>query len=128
MRYSKWIGAAVVALLAASCFMPWVYVPWLDFTATGLDAGKQFRSPGYFHFIFAFLFLVFSFIPRVWAKQWNLLFTALNLAWAIRNFLKIAACSGGDCPEKKAGIWLMLIASVLLLLLALFPDMRKKIR
>lgn len=104
--------------------MPWVYIPWLDFTATGINAGKNFRSPGYFHFLFIFFFLIFSFTRRIWAKQWNVFITALNLAWAIRNYFMISACLGGDCPVKKTGIYLMLLASVLMMVSALFPDMK----
>ena len=123
MRYMKWIGPAAAVLLFVSCFMPWVYIPWLNFTATGIYAGEKFRSPGYFHFLFIFFFLIFSFIRRIWAKQWNVLITALNMAWAIRNYFMIAACPD-DCPVKKVGFFLMLIASVLMLLSALFPGMK----
>lgn len=125
MRYMKWLGPAAAVLLIVSCFGPWVYIPWRDFTATGLDAGEKFKSPGYFHFAFVFLFLVFAFIPRIWAKQWNLLVTAVNLGWAVRNFFKLSFdCGSGECPVKKWGIYLMLIASVLMLVAALFPGLK----
>jgi hypothetical protein len=92
---------------------------------SGVDAtGTNFGKPGYFHFLLAALFLICTLVARVWAKRLNLLFTALNLGWAIRNVFILAACSGGDCPERKMGIWLMLLASVLMLVSALFPDMK----
>ncbi len=122
-RYMKWVGLAAALLLIASCFMPWVYVPWMKFTATGVYAGEKFRSPAYFHFFLSFFFLVFTFTRRIWAKQWNLLAGALNLGWAIRNYIIISACPD-DCPVKKFGIFLMLIASVLMMLAALFPDIK----
>jgi len=50
------------------------------------------------------MYLLFTFIPRVWAKRWNLLIVALNISWAARNYFIISACSGGECPEKKSGI------------------------
>ncbi|NOT52604.1 MAG: hypothetical protein HOP10_15175 [Chitinophagaceae bacterium] len=124
MRYMKWTGPVAAVLLIISCFAPWAYISVIDFTATGLDAGKQFRSPGYFNFAFVFLFLVFTFIPRIWAKQWNLLVTAVNLGWAIRNFFKLSSCEGGECPVRKWGLYLMLIASVLMLVSALFPGIK----
>jgi hypothetical protein len=31
---------------------------------------------------------------------------------------------GGDCPEKKTGMYLMLLSSLLMLVSALFPDMQ----
>lgn len=124
MRYMKWIGLTSAAALVISCFSPWVYISWRDFTATGIDAGKSFGSPGYFNFAFVFLFLLFTFIPRIWAKQWNLLVTAVNLGWAIRNFFKLSSCEAGECPLKQWGIWVMLLASVLMLVSALFPDLK----
>lgn len=124
MRNMKWIGLAAAVLLVVSCFSPWIYVAALDFTGTGLDAGKVFHGPGYFHFVFVFFFLVFTFIPRIWAKQWNLLVTAVNLGWAIRNFFKLSMCDGGECPVRKWGLYLMLIASIVMLVSALFPDVK----
>jgi hypothetical protein len=67
---------------------------------------------------------MFSIIPRIWAKRINLVVTALNLGWAVRNFLLITGCAGGDCPEKKIAIWLVPLASLLMLLAAMFPDMK----
>jgi hypothetical protein len=92
---------------------------------SGVDAtGTSFGKPGYFHFLFSFFFILFTLIPRVWAKRTNLLVTALNMAWAIRNYFIITACRGGDCPEKYMGIYLLVLASFLMLLSALFPDIK----
>lgn len=127
MRYMKWIGFALAALLVVSCFSPWVFIESRNITVSGIDAGgTNFGKPGYFHFVLTFFFLAFTFIPRVWAKRSNFLITALNLAWAIRNYFIISACHGGDCPQKKIGIYLMLMASALMLVSALFPDMKVK--
>ena len=121
----KWTGFIAAALLVAACFMVWVVVPSRQIVVTGVDAtGTNFGKPGYFHFICAFFFVAFSILPKVWAKRSNLLVTALNIAWAIRNYFIISACYAGDCPEKKAGIFLMLLASLLMLISALFPDMK----
>ena len=127
MRYMKWIGLMAAVLLVVSCFTPWVFIESKNITVSGIDAtGTNFGKPGYFHLLFAFFFMVFNFIKRIWAKRWNLLVVALNIAWAIRNMLIITACRAGDCPEKKIGIYLVLIASILLLLSALFPDIELK--
>lgn len=121
----KWIGLAAAALLALSCFMPWVFISSVNITVTGVDTtGTNYGKPGYFHFLLTALFLLCNFIQRVWAKRLNLLFTALNMGWAVRNIFVLAACSGGECPERQSGIWLMLLASVLMLVSALFPDMK----
>ena len=125
MRYMKWIGLAAAVLMIVSCFTPWVFIESRNITVSGIDTtGTNFGKPGYFHFLMTFLFLAFSFIQRVWAKRINLLVTALNLGWAVRNFLIISACMGGDCPVKKSGLFGIVLASVIMLVAALFPDIK----
>ena len=125
MRYMKWIGLMAAAVLIISCFIPWVVIESRGITISGVDArGTNFGKPGYFHLLMTLFFLFCTFIQRVGAKRTNLLITALNLGWAIRNYLIISACQGGDCPLKKSGIYLMLVASIVMLLSALFPDIK----
>ena len=125
MRHMKWIGLAAALLLIVSCFTPWVVIESKNITISGIDAtGTNFGKPGYFHLVLTAFFLLNLFVQRIWAKRLNLLITALNLAWAVRNFFIISACHAGDCPEKKIGICLMFFASVLMLVSALFPDMK----
>ena len=124
MRYFKWIGLAAVILLVFSCFAPWVIITSKNITVTGMDGtGTNFGKPGYLHLFLGFFFIVFHFIPRLWAKRANLPVVAVNLGWAIRNVLVLGACRVGECPEKQYGLWLTALASVLMLLAALFPDL-----
>jgi len=125
MRWMKWAGLTAGILLVISCFSTWVIVASKNIIITGVDAtGTSFGKPGYLHLVFAFFFILFNFIPKIWAKRTNLLVTAFNLAWAARNYFIISACRGGDCPEKYAGIYLLLLSSVLMIVFALFPDMK----
>jgi hypothetical protein len=125
MRYIKWIGLAAALLLIASCFIPWVVIPSRSITISGIDGGlSNFGKPGYFNLLMTGFFLLFHFIPRVWAKRTNLLVVALNTAWAVRNFFVLSFCAGGECPEKQAGLYLMLLASLVMLVAGLFPDMK----
>lgn len=125
MRYMKWVGPAAAVFLIISCFIPWVFIESRNITISGIDTtGTNFGKPGYFHFFLTGIFLLFSFIQKVGFKRANLLIAALNLGWAIRNYFIISACLGGDCPVKKIGIYLMLLASILMMLSALFPDMK----
>ena len=126
-RYIKWIGLAAAVLLVISCWMPWIEIPSRNITVTGVDAtGTNFGKPGFFNLAMVVLFVFFSLVQRVWAKRANLLVVGLNFAWALKNFLLLPACEGGECPEKKLGIILMFVASFLLLIAGLFPDMRLK--
>jgi len=70
-------------------------------------------------------FLLFSLLPRVWAKRANLLVAALNMAWAIRNYFLVTTCRGGDCPEKHIAIFLILVTSLLMLAASMFPDLKQ---
>ena len=125
MRWMKWIGIAAAVLLIISCFAPWVIIESKNITVSGIDAtGTTFGKPGYFHFIMVFFFLLFSYLSKLWAKRANLIIGALNVAWAIRNYFLISACRGGDCPEKKIGLLMIMLASVVMLIAALFPDMK----
>lgn len=125
MRYIKWVGLFAAVLMVLSCFLPWVVIESHQLTISGLDAtGTTYGKPGLLHLVLTGMFLGFHFTPRLWAKRANLLVVALNTAWAIKNFFLIAVCRGGECPSRKAGLYLMLLASFLLLLSALFPDMK----
>ena len=127
MRWMKWIGVASCLLLIISCFIPWVFIEFKNITVIGIDAaGTNFGKPGYFHLIMSLFFLFFSFTPKVWAKRSNLLVTAVNLGWAIRNYFIISACEMGECPVKKAGIIILIPVALLMLVSALFPDVRLK--
>ena len=125
MRWIKWLGLTAGILLIAACFMVWAALPARNISISGVDAtGTSFGKPGYFHLLLGGLFLVLHLIPRIWAKRTNLIATALNLAWAVRNYFVITACRAGECPEKHTGIYLVLAMSFLLLVAALFPDMK----
>ena len=125
MRYMKWIGLLAVLLLVVSCFLPWVIITSQNIIVTGVDStGTNFGKPGFAHFVLGFFFVIFHFISKLWAKRINLLIVALNIAWAVRNYFIISMCREGECPEKQTGLWLVLMASILMLIAALFPDIK----
>ena len=125
MRWMKWAGLIAAILLIVSCFTTWITIPSKDIIVSGVDAtGTSFGKPGYFNLLMTLFFIVFTLIPRIWAKRVNLLVTAMNVAWAIRNYFLISACQGGDCPEKHGGFFLMLAASVLMMISSFFPDIK----
>lgn len=110
-------------LLIISCCTPWVVIESRQITISGIDAtGTNFGKPGYLHFVLAFFYILFTLIPKLWAKRANLPVVAINSAWTIRNFLLVAVCRGGECPSRQIGLWLLLLASLIMLVAALFPD------
>ena len=123
MRWMKWMGIAAAILLIISCFLTWVTIDSKNIVVSGVEAtGTSFGKPGYFNLLMTFFFIAFTLVSKIWAKRINLLFTAMNLAWAIRNYFIISACLGGECPEKHTGLYVMLVSSLLMLASSLFPD------
>jgi hypothetical protein len=123
----KWIGIIATIVLIIACFYPWVYIESENINITGLSAAiMKLGKPAYFHFLMAAFYLSFHFTPRIWAKRWNLLVAALNLSWSVRNFFLVSACAAGECPQKKWALYVVLIASVVMMLAALFPKIKLK--
>ncbi|WEK33592.1 MAG: hypothetical protein P0Y53_13960 [Candidatus Pseudobacter hemicellulosilyticus] len=125
MKYSQWIGIAAAITLIVACFLPWTWHPDVQKTFNGFFSEQNvYGKPGKMLISFSSIAIVFFLIPKIWAKRWNLLVTALLLAFAIRCFIIYSGCYNGICPTKLAGIWLMLACAVLTLAMSLFPDMK----
>lgn len=113
MRLNLLFSLLAAGLLVVACFLPWMTVESKALTITGVDTtGTLFGKPGYFHFVWAGLYLLFLFINKVWSVRTALVFAAFNLAWTARNFLLLPACAGGECPVRRAGLYLLLFAAV----------------
>ena len=123
MKHSQKIGIAAAVLLVIACFLPWTFHPDLNKTFNGFfSEGDNYGKPGKTFIVLTVLAVIFYLVPKVWAKRWNLLITALTLAYAIKSFILFSGCYRGICPEKKMGLWLMLIASAIMIAMAVFPD------
>lgn len=123
MKYSQWIGIAAAVALVIACFLPWTFHPDVDKNFTGFfSEGNVYGKPGKIFIVLAIISTVFFLVPRIWAKRWNLLFGALTVAFAVRCFIVFSGCYRGICPQKQAGLWLVLFSALLLLLMAVFPD------
>lgn len=125
MNRSQWIALAAAIVLTIGCFMPWAIISGQEITISGVDtSGTRFGKPAYLHFVLTSAILILTFIKRIWAKRINLLFTALNLAWAIKNFILFGRCEAGECPERQMGLYLVLAAAIALLVTGFFPNMK----
>ena len=89
---------------------------------TGVNAeGTGFGRPGLMNIFLGAVCLILFSVPKIWAKLINVFDGAINLAWSVRNYLLVTTCYLGDCPEKKPGIYLLLFASVTILVMTLLP-------
>lgn len=124
MKNLKWIGLLAAGLLVIACFQDWVIIKSHHLVISGVNTeGTNFGKPAYLHWVFVAFFVVFSLVTKIWAKRFNLLAAAMNLAWALRNYFEISSCSGGECPEKQIGLYLVLASSIVMLISTFFPDM-----
>lgn len=126
MKYSKWIGVAAAIAVLLVCYLPWVYVPSVKLEIAGMYAsGKQnFGKPGLMNMILSAGAAILFLLPLVWAKRTNIFFCGFNVAWALRNYIVLSRCYGGDCPEKKIGLSLLVAAAAIMLLMSFLPDMQ----
>jgi hypothetical protein len=125
MKYSKWIGIAACVFLIAVCFMPWTYHADVQKNFTGFfSQNNAYGKPGKFFVFFSVVSIVLIFIQKVWAQRVELFVAGILLAYAIKTYILYSSCYNAYCPEKKAGIFLMLGISLMIFIISLFPDIK----
>ena len=125
MKFSKWIGLAAAIGLIIVCFLPWTYHADVQKDFTGFFSEKNaYGKPGKFLIIFSVVSIALLLIPRIWAKRTNLFVTGIMLAYAIKTYILYTSCYNAYCPEKRAGIYLVVALSVIQFVMSLFPDMK----
>lgn len=131
MKYSKQIGLIACLILIVACFLPWTYYPYANETFSGFHVkrfpnGIYYGKPGVFITIMAIAVAILTYIPKLWAKRTNVFVAALLFAYIIRTFfIFIGSVVEGDV-EKKPGIFIVLIAGLIVLLSTFFPDLKIK--
>jgi hypothetical protein len=126
MKYSQLLGCIAVLILAAVCYLPWSYIPDGNIIVTGMSApGTVYGKPGLMHFTLGVVLIIFFLIPKVWAKRINLFIAAINLAWSIRNYILLATCFMGQCPEIKIGLIFSILLTAIIFAMTLLPDLRQ---
>lgn len=127
-----YLGLAACILLAVSCFMPWAYYndPAITDPSQRMFTGfytyqNYYGKPGKFLTAFAAISFILKLAPKVWAKRLDLFLCAFCMAYALTTFLRFLRQYGAAImPEAQIGVYLMLAASVVLLLAAIFPDLK----
>jgi hypothetical protein len=125
VKYSQWIGICGALILIIACFLPWAYYPDLDKTFSGFFSEKNmYGKPGKFLTFFSVIGIALFLAPKIWAKRTNLFIAAIILAFAIKSFILFSGCYSGICPDKRAGIFLIIAGPVLMVVAAMFPDLK----
>lgn len=124
-RIIYWTGIIACVVLIAACFMPWTYHADLGKNFTGFFSEQnRYGKPGEFLVAFAAAVLIFMLLPKLWAKRTNLFLGALLVAYAVKTYILFTGCYMAYCPERKAGIYLMLISSIIIFIATAFPNMK----
>jgi hypothetical protein len=119
------MGLIAGVALIVSCFLPWTYHADVAKNFTGFfSEGGNYGKPGRFLIFFTAVILVFMILPKIWAKRTNLFLGAILVAYAIKNYILYTSCYMAYCPEKKPGIYIMLISAVIILVAVAFPNMK----
>ena len=114
MSVMKGLALLAVAAVIAACFFPWVRIESKDIFFGGFySSNNNFGKPGLFHVILCSILFIFISIGRIWSIRAAFFISAINIAWALRNFVLISGCRGGECPEKQWALYTVMIASLL---------------
>ncbi|MFZ4769274.1 MAG: hypothetical protein ACOYLO_03780 [Ferruginibacter sp.] len=125
MKYNKWIGMAACILLIAVCFMPWTYHADVQKNFTGFfSQNDAYGKPGKFFVFFSIIAFGLIVLQKVWAQRIHLFFAGVMLAYAIKTYILYTSCYNAYCPDKKAGIFLMLGLTLVIFASSLFPDIK----
>jgi hypothetical protein len=127
LQILKWAGLIACLLLMIACLLPWTYHADIDKTFTGLYSEKNaYGKPGKFLIFYAVLSAWFFLTPKVWAKRVHLFLAALTVGYAIKTYILFTSCYNAYCPDKKYGIYLMMGCCLVILVAAIFPDLKLK--
>ena len=125
MKYYKWIGWCAAALLIISCFIPWAYYADLNKNFTGFFSEQNiYGKPAMFFIFFALVSVVLIYLDKVWAKRTHIFLAALNIGYLIKTYILFTSCYNAYCPEKKPGLYLLILSSALLMIVSVFPGIK----
>lgn len=127
MKYTNYIGVFAALLLAVACYLPWAYYPDLDKTFNGFFSEQgRYGRPGRAIIVMDAICVLLFLLPKIWAKRLNIVIVAMVLAFCVRNYLLFTSCYRGICPEKKIGIYFIVISSLIMMVSSMLPHMKLK--
>ena len=125
LKILKWSSTAACFLLIVACFLPWTYHADINKTFTGFFSEQNmYGRPGKFLTLFAMVSVVMIWLAKIWAKRFHLFFAALTMGYAVKTYILFTSCYNAYCPDKKFGIYLMMICCGVILVAAIFPDLK----
>ncbi len=111
MKNYKLIGWLACILLFVSCFMPWAYYADLNKTFNGFFSEKNiYGKPGIFFVFIAITSAILIYLDKLWAKRTHIVLTALNIGYLIKTYVLFSSCYNAYCPEKKLGLYILVLS------------------
>ncbi len=105
--------------------MPWVFIPGPNVTLSGVNGyvseNLYLGKPVKFYLLFLGIMIIFFALPKIWVKRTNVFLGAIVLGYSIYNYLLFTLCREGICPEKKKGIYLLLMGALIVQLMTFLP-------
>jgi hypothetical protein len=125
LKIIKWAGLIACVVLIIACFLPWTYHADINKTFTGFFSEKNaYGKPGKFLIFYAVVSALLILLQKVWAKRVHIFFAALTVGYAIKTYVLFTSCYNAYCPDKKPGVYLMMICCIVILVAAIFPDLK----
>lgn len=125
MKNYKLIGWLACVLLIVSCFIPWTYYADLNKNFTGFFSEQNiYGKPGIFFVFIAVVSAVLIAVNKIWAKRTHIFLCALNIGYLVKTYILFTSCYNAYCPEKKIGLFVLIISCVLLIIVSLFPEVQ----
>ena len=122
MKYSQTIGIVACLIVLICSYLPWSIVVSEHITISGFDTrGTRFGRPGLFLDFFTVLSLLLFAIPKIWAKRTNIFIGAIVFTWSIRNYILVSTCLMGECPVKQPALYVLVGASLVVMIMTLLP-------
>ena len=128
MKWQRVTGIVACSILIIACFMHWAWYPDIQKFFTGFFSERNYYGrPGRLLSFFAGTGIIFYVLKKAWSDRLNLIFSALSMAYAITSFLRFSSSYDGFVPQRQAGIYIMLLAAALHLVMAvLLMSVEKK--
>jgi hypothetical protein len=125
-RIAHYTGLIACVAIIGACFMPWTYYNSIQQTFTGFNVvpfptGTTYGKAGFTISGLAAVILLLIFVRKEWARKVNLFLAGVLVAYTIRTYIVFTSSLFKGEVEKFAGIYLVVILSVLILLSTLFP-------
>ena len=112
--------------IIATCFLPWTHYADINETFTGFHVipfktGNYYGKAGIPITVMATIILVLMLVPRLWAKRFNLFFSAILIAYTVRTYIVFTSALFEGEVVKYAGIYIIVVLSFVILICSLFP-------